>query len=643
MRRRRTWTRRTDYGTVILHWILVGFLLIAIATGLRIAAETPDRTWINALDSLLPQSTVWTAHLPAGVGLAAVAIAYVVYMPLAGLWRRVRLDRVRLLGLVGGNQPRWGAINVILYWLFYLTLISQLVTGGLLYLGSANGMVSACHWYGMWMIFAYAALHVLSHLKLGGMLQLLRIFRPARLGVPQKPLDPVDLLALLAEHPHRPTAPPRVAQTHPRPHRPETLRPQKAKRDPMLDQLVPRATATPQPRQNAETARDAVRPRRRSVLHANPLVVAAASAFVGASFLLAIDRETVDTLHIRHIRSVDTPVLDGDTSDAIWRTTPPLYIATAQGGNFDGNGATTIEVRAVHDGTWAYFLFAWDDPTRSLKQLPLKKTADGWHLLHEGYELGDEHSFNEDKFSVMLTTLDVILAGDRTFHAGPTPAAGKPGTLSGRGLHYTMNESTFLDVWQWKATSGGASGWMDDAYIGPPAEPTQDQIDRKTPFRGGFALDPGTANYSDNFEVRASDDYRRPIKPRRLPSNFKAMALAMGKIDLDPNHGESDGARWYMTESESVPYSDALDAQIPVGTIIPGVVNAGEYSGDRADVRCAARWAAGRWALEVARRLDTGSQFDKPITTGTFMRLAAFDHAQTRHTRHVRPIRLEVE
>lgn len=373
MRRRRTWTRRTDYGTIILHWILVGFLLIAIATGLRIAAETPDRTWINALDSLLPQSTVWTAHLPAGVGLAAVAIAYVVYMPLAGLWRRVRLDRVRLLGLVGGKQPRWGAINVILYWLFYLTLISQLVTGGLLYLGSANGMVSACHWYGMWMIFAYAALHVLSHLKLGGMLQLLRIFRPARLGVPQKPLDPVDLLALLAEHSHRPTAPPRVTQTHPRPHRPETLRPQKAKRDPMLDQLVPRATATPQPRQNAETARNAVRPRRRSVLHANPLVVAAASAFVGASFLLAIDRETVDTLHIRHIGSVDAPVLDGDTSDAIWRTTPPLYIATAQGGNFDGNGATTIEVRAVHDGTWAYFLFAWDDPTRSLKQLPLKR------------------------------------------------------------------------------------------------------------------------------------------------------------------------------------------------------------------------------------------------------------------------------
>jgi hypothetical protein len=94
---------------------------------------------------------------------------------------------------------------------------------------------------------------------------------------------------------------------------------------------------------------------------------------------------------------------------------------------------------------------------------------------------------------------------------------------------------------------------------------------------------------------------------------------------------------------ESTPYSRDLDAKIPVGTIVPGVIFSGTYSGDRADVRCAARWAAGRWALEVARRLDTGSPYDVPISTGTFMRVAAFDHTQIGHTRHVRPIRLEVE
>jgi hypothetical protein len=57
----------------------------------------------------------------------------------------------------------------------------------------------------------------------------------------------------------------------------------------------------------------------------------------------------------------------------------------------------------------------------------------------------------------------------------------------------------------------------------------------------------------------------------------------------------------------------------------------------------AARWASGLWALEVKRRLDTTSEFDVPIKTGVFMRVAAFDHSQIRHTRHVRPIRIEVE
>ena len=68
--------------------------------------------------------------------------------------------------------------------------------------------------------------------------------------------------------------------------------------------------------------------------------------------------------------------------------------------------------------------------------------------------------------------------------------------------------------------------------------------------------------------------------------------------------------------------------RFPDGTVVPGVIISGQYSGDRADVRCAGRWAAGRWALEVVRRLDTGSPYDLPIKTGTYMRVAAFDHAQ---------------
>jgi hypothetical protein len=185
---------------------------------------------------------------------------------------------------------------------------------------------------------------------------------------------------------------------------------------------------------------------------------------------------------------------------------------------------------------------------------------------------------------------------------------------------------------------------MDDAHFGPPLEPTPMQAHHIVPYRGGFAPDPGSANYADNFSIEPDTaGGARLFAPLRLPKDVAATAAALGRVDLDSSHGDEDGSHWFMTESESIPYAAGDNARIPVGTIIPGVIIAGEYTGDRADVRCAARWASGRWALEVARRLDTGSEYDVPIKTGIFMRVAAFDHSQIRHTRHVRPIRLEVQ
>jgi len=388
---------------------------------------------------------------------------------------------------------------------------------------------------------------------------------------------------------------------------------------------------------------------RNPTLQSNPFVVAAAIAITGTSALLAADWLSVDRLKIHRIDATEAPTLDGDTSDKVWRNIEPYSVMTNEGGNFDGKGESRVEIRAVHDGTWAYFLFTWQDPTRSLKQLPLIKEIDGWHVLHNGYESGDEHDYNEDKFSVLLTTSDAILAGDRTFHAGPQPIPSAPATMTGRGLHFTAPDAPYVDVWVWKATSGGSTGWMDDAHFGPPLDPTPEQVRYLTPYRGGFAYDPGQPNYSKNFDAspdlpREANSQGHPlVTPRRLPKDLAATQASMGEFSLDPNLGESDGARWFMTEFESVPYATELDKLIPQGTVLPGVIISGDFSGDRADLRCAARWASGHWALEVARKLDTGSKYDVALKSGTFMRVAAFDHSQIRHTRHVRPIRLEVE
>lgn len=624
--------RKTDYGTIILHWTFVAAFAVALVTGLRIATESPDRTWLNWFDAVLPRGSAWTGHMQAAIVLVSVAIGYIVYMLRSGLGRRVKLDKVRVRGLFRSGQVRLSAMIALTYWIFFVTMSGLLVSGGLLYFGFYSGYdVAMLHWVGTWVILAFIVLHVLTQYKSGGIAQLLRIFRPAPLPAPPPKLDAVELLGMLAEQSARASetenfgTAPKVA-SHP---------------------LQPRAEArhdrTREPGPAAPPTSGPARPRN-PTLQANAFVVAVAAAFAGGSLLVATDRLTVDSVQIRRINPADAPVLDGDTSDRAWRSAKPFSLLTGEGGNFDGKGEARIEIRAVHDGTYAYFLFTWQDSTRSLKQLPLVKEADGWHLLHSGFQLGDEHQYNEDKFSVLLTTMDVTLAGGRTFHPGPQPVANAPATMSGRGLHYTGGG--YADVWQWKATSGSA-GWMDDAHFGPPADPTPMQVANVIPYKGGFATDPGTANYRDNFSVEADTSggprRSRLIAPLRLPKTLAVTTDSMGDIDLDPNHGESDGARWYMSDQESEPYSTDADARIPIGTVIPGVILGGEFSGDRADVRSAARWASGLWALEVKRRLDTTSKFDVPIRSGVFMRVAAFDHSQIRHTRHVRPIRIEVE
>jgi hypothetical protein len=623
--------RRTDYVTVILHWLLVAALGVAFLTGLRIATESPDRSWIDLLDSILPRDGVWGEHIEAALVLVAIAIAYPIFLLRSGLSRRVRLDALRVRGLFSGTERRLRGISLLLTWAFFAAMLVLIVSGGCLYFGwFADCEVAMAHWYASWAIPVFAGLHVALHFKIGGASQLLRIFRPERLPPPPARLDAVELLTLLVAQSDQSAAEPPAPTELPRPAAPASHAPGRRRvrpHEPVMRGGEPRAMRRP----------------RHPTLQANPFLVAAAVAITGASFFVASDWVTGDTLRIHRIASAAAPVLDGDTSDPVWRNIAPLSVMTTHGGNFDGTGETRIDIRAVHDGTWAYFLFTWQDPTRSLKQLPLIKEVDGWHLLHNGYERGDEHDYNEDKFSVLLTTSDVDLAGDHTFHAGPQPIANAPATMSGRGLHYTRGANIYADVWEWKATSD-AMGWMDDDHFGPPLAPTPLQVRHVVPYRGGFAPDPGTVNYSENFAVPADLNGENPfVLPRRLPRDLVATRAAMGSISLDPNVSESDGARWFMTEAESAPFSPELDKTIPVGTVIPGVIISGEFSGDRADVRCAARWASGHWALEVARRLDTKSPYDVRIRSGVYMRVAAFDHSQIRHTRHVKPIRLEVE
>src|SRR5450755_4085094 len=440
--------RKTDYGTIILHWLLVAAFGVAFVTGMRIASEAPERSWINSFDAVLPQN-VWVMHMQAAVVLVAVALAYTIYVLRSGLGRRIRLDKVRLRGLVGRGQARRGAVNILLYWVFFVAMLALMASGGLMYFGYFAGYdVATLHWYATGVVLGFAGLHVLSHLRIGGTSQLLRIFRPTGLSAPPPQLDAVELLTMLAEQsarlqpesggadktasetrmqPVRRAAPVRPVQRETRvqevqreaalhPVQRETrvqavqreapLQPlqreahvQLVRREAPLQPIQREAPLQPTPRLKDATrgrpplrsaathpalgpaAKSRTSKPRNPTFQSNPFVVAAAIAIAGASIVVATDRLAVDQLQIHRISSADVPILDGDTSDRAWRSIQPFSVMTNQGGNFDGKGESRIDIRAVHDGTWAYFLFTWDDPTRSLKHLPLVKEIDGWHML----------------------------------------------------------------------------------------------------------------------------------------------------------------------------------------------------------------------------------------------------------------------
>jgi hypothetical protein len=449
-----------------------------------------------------------------------------------------------------------------------------------------GGWLIDAHLLATWLILAFAVVHVLAHLAFGGFAQLLRVFRPKRM-------------------------------------------------------LAPMAAVSGRRYASA------------TILSLSAITGAAA----GWSYL-EFDRGSRDTLYVMGTSKLAAQNLNPDLWDIIWRTAPPLHIHTNQGTNFDGSGASLVEIRAVHDDDHIYFALSWEDPTRSLKHAPLIKAEDGWHAVARQTEedraqalamktefarntlANYEGALAEDKFAIMLVNAEKPF-GSGAFHPGATPLPDKPSSSSGRGLHYTEDSSS-VNMWVWHA-AGAESQRCENNRIGEPAKPTVAETSGTAAYKGGYVASAAQATVIENFTRNPPRDPALAIVPKRLPKDLQVTVTALGAVDLDPDHGDPENARWWLTEVDSVPYSRALDAQIPVGTIVPGIIALEPRRANPSDVRCSARWSAGRWTLLASRLLATGQGDDIPIGSNTYIWVAAFDHTPANHTRHIRPIKLELK
>ena len=377
---------------------------------------------------------------------------------------------------------------------------------------------------------------------------------------------------------------------------------------------------------------------RRGFLAAGVLAAGTATAAVLA--FATTDRLALDSLDVGW--TAQPPLLDGDPGDSAWRQATPVRVHLRHGANLPG-GETEVVMRALHDGQRVYLLCEWTDPTRSQKHVPLVKTDDGWRILQTAYRRADETLYYEDKLALMLAPADP-LAAVASIHLGDQPLTGEPGAPGGRGLHYTT-DGGILDVWHWKSVRNGAQHQADDNFFGPPLPAPAHTPRRRDPDSGawyprytaGYRKDPpGTySGYEMNWEY-FDEAHSQPL---RLPEDARELAQ-LGTVDLSPD--QSDQGRWWIEFNDSRPYADGPD-DLPVGSVLPSVLPTGRLTGDRGDISARGQWRDGRWHLELSRALDTGSDKDVVVADGTLIWVAVFDHSQTRHAYHLRPLRVRLQ
>jgi hypothetical protein len=352
---------------------------------------------------------------------------------------------------------------------------------------------------------------------------------------------------------------------------------------------------------------------------------------------LYLSNNAVETLTVSRISAAEAPQLDGEATDLVWSGTPAVVIHTVKGVN-NPQDYVDIRVKAVHDGSQIYFLFQWDDPEASYKRYPLQKTEKGWKVLGTGFERADENVYYEDKLSMYITDVKNRGCAD-TCHLGVGPQAEKN---EKHGLHYTQGEVG--DVWHWKAIRSnpmgiprGEPGYADDMHFKGPDPPSATKPGDR--YTGGYYPDPQPGGgYEYNF---VKLDPKKPlaetyVRPKMLPAQFPVI------LNADPTESVQDTA-WWIHKTNGIPYTPEADTY-PVGALIPNILLE-PFQGDRADVRAQAKWRAGHWTLEMRRVLDTKSPFDVAFSTErpVYISVAAYNRTQTRHSEHIRPVRVVLQ
>ena len=160
---------------ILLHGTAIVFLLLNLATGLRIATLT--HPWLLSVSALLPQGKMHELHYIGGVGLSALAIGFCLYT------------------LQVKTQSKRKTYHRIVIWCGYLLLVSAIASGWLMLLDKSHWLPSTqWHFYTALGLAAYFVLHAGGYFIDWGWPAIRRILQPA---LQYQPLLMISLLLVV--------------------------------------------------------------------------------------------------------------------------------------------------------------------------------------------------------------------------------------------------------------------------------------------------------------------------------------------------------------------------------------------------------------------------------------------------------------
>jgi len=273
-------------------------------------------------------------------------------------------------------------------------------------------------------------------------------------------------------------------------------------------------------------------------------------------------------------RTATAPSIDG-VVDPVWDNAQVMEAFVS-----GGSGAIFMDMKAMFDDDYIYFLASWDEPV--VPETPNADVdRDAWEMVSNVTPgTWDHKDWGEDRLSFFFQDPDAPVIG---FDDGGCDAI-----CHDLNDMFTKNPGEQLDAWVWSSATTNPQGYADDGVLLNNNTVT---IDPKTMHVNvsDLAWDPGNDGWYVNNDTDNSTE--RP-----------AYVWKQGASPADPRF-------MFMSDAEAVDW-DTFDAStIPDGKFIPGHVLM-TPSGDRADVQAKGIHNGTGWNVEFKRLRDTGSDND---------------------------------